>query len=297
MNDIASQPIYKLELFVDSAEEAEHFAKALDHFVFAAAAFEVLPDIGPWRYEGYCDGVPDKESLGSTLALASVQIGCKEPEYTCEALPDKDWVSENQKSFREIEAGRFFIHPSMYEGDIPAGSWPLMIDAATAFGTGEHDTTKGCLIAITDLAKHFKPQNPLDLGCGSGILAMGMAKAWRVPVLASDIDPEAVRVTNYNAKQNHLHNYVTAVTSAGFRQRALKDGAPYDLIVANILANPLKQISKDLGNSIETGGFIILSGLLVSQETYVLRHYRLQDMTLEKRYRNNGWSALLLRKW
>lgn len=297
MTDTTSLPIHKLELFVETSELAEAFAKALDGFVFAAAAFEVLPDVGPWRYEGYCDGPPDQDALVSTIALTSLQAGCKEPEFTCEQLPDIDWVSENQKSFREIEAGRFFIHPSMYEGIIPSGSWPLKIDAATAFGTGEHDTTKGCLLAIHDLAKHFTPENPLDLGCGSGILAMGMARAWKCHVLASDIDPEAVRVTEYNARQNNLHKNITAVTSAGFRERALNDFAPYDLIVANILANPLKKIAKDLGRNLETGGYVILSGLLVSQETFVLRNYRLQNMTLEKRYRNNGWSALLLRKW
>ncbi|WP_420549778.1 50S ribosomal protein L11 methyltransferase [Curvivirga sp.] len=296
MTAIASQPIYKLELFVDTEDAAEIFATALENFVFAAAAFEVLPDIGPWRYEGYIDGLPDHDSLVSTIALASIQAGVKEPDFTCLPLPDKDWVAENQKSFNEIEAGRFFIYPSVYEGIVPSGSWPLKIDAATAFGTGEHATTKGCLMAISDLSKYFKPENPLDLGCGTGILAMGMAKAWRIPVFASDIDPEAVRVTNYNARLNQLQDYVTAVTSAGFRQRALSDRAPYDLIVANILANPLRKMSKDLASRVETGGYIILSGLLNSQETAVLRAYRQQNVTLEKRYRIDGWSALLLRK-
>ncbi|MDX1739632.1 MAG: 50S ribosomal protein L11 methyltransferase, partial [Alphaproteobacteria bacterium] len=272
MTSIARQPIYKLELFLDTAEQAEAFALALDRFVFAAAAFEVLPDKGPWRYEGYCDGLPDHDSLTATIALASIQADIKEPDFTCLPLPDVDWVSENQKSFREIKAGRFFIHPSLYEGTIPAGSWPLMIDAATAFGTGEHATTKGCLLAIQDLSKYFKPENPLDLGCGTGILAMGMAKAWRIPVSASDIDPEAVRVTKYNAVKNGVGNFIDAFAAAGFNHLQLKKRAKYDLIVANILANPLKDLSREMSQNLEDGGYLILSGLLNDQEVSVLRH-------------------------
>ena len=293
-NSMTAQPVWRLEIILPTAEACEVFGQALDDFHFAAAAFEIVPDEGPWRLECYVDGMPDHDRLVAAIALASLQAGIKEPEFTCGPLPDVDWVAENQKSFKPIRAGRFFIRPSHYEGVVPAGSWDLTIDAATAFGTGEHATTKGCLLAINDLVKRIRVERPLDVGCGTGILAMGIAKAWPVAVMASDIDAEAVRVTRENTIRNGLRGRIHAVTCAGFRHRALNDNGPYDLIVANILANPLRKMARDIATSLTPGGHIILSGLLVSQEGAVLQAYRDQGLHLKRRYRINGWSALLL---
>lgn len=293
-NSMTAQPIWRLEVTLPTSELCEQFAQAMDDLHFAAAAFEVLPDQGPWRLECYMDGMPDQDRLVAAIALASLQAGIKEPDYSCMPLPDVDWVSENQKSFKPIRAGRFFIRPSHYEGVVPAGGWELIIDAATAFGTGEHATTKGCLLAIDDLAKSTRIARPLDLGCGTGILAMGIAKAWPVAVMASDIDPEAVRVAKENAVINGLRGRIHAFACAGFRHRALIDNGPYDLIVANILANPLRKLARDVATNLIPGGHVILSGLLVRQEAAVLQAYREQGLHLKKRYRINGWSALVL---
>lgn len=293
-NTMTAQPVWRVEIILPTSELCETFAQALDDLHFAAAAFEVLPDQGPWRLECYIDGMPDHGRVVAAIALASLQAGVKEPDFTCAPLPDVDWVAENQKSFKPIRAGRFFIRPSHYEGVVPAGAWELVIDAATAFGTGEHATTKGCLMAIHDLAKWTRVERPLDLGCGTGILAMGVAKAWPVAVMASDIDPEAVRVARENTILNGLRGRIHAVACAGFRHRALIDNGPYDLIVANILANPLRKLARDIATSLVPGGHVILSGLLVSQEPAVLQAYRDQGLHLKRRYRINGWSALVL---
>lgn len=297
MQGIAAQPIWQLEVVLPTSADCETFGMALEDLSFAAAAFEMVPDEGPWQLQLFCDGMPDADEVARRVALAAVQAGMKAPDYVCMPLPEKDWVAENQKSFRPIRAGRFFVYSSYFEEEgnpLPAGSWNLCIDAATAFGTGEHGTTKGCLQAIHDLSKHTDIVRPLDVGCGTGILAMGVAKAWPVTVMASDIDPEAVRVTRFNVKRNKLGKRVNAVTSAGFRHRALKDNGPYDLIVANILANPLRRMARDLAVNLLPGGYVILSGLLVDQERMVMEAYRTQGLVLAKRYRINGWSTLVL---
>lgn len=294
---MTAQAVWKLEIILPDAENAELFGAALDDFHFAAAAFEILPDVGPWRLECYCDGEPDAGELGVALALAALKAGIKEPEYSCAPLPDVNWVAENQKSFRPIRAGRFFVHPSHYEGVIPAGSRSLKVDAATAFGTGEHATTQGCLRAIDDLSKSRTVRAPLDLGCGTGILAMGVAKAWPVVVMASDIDPEAVNVTEYNAVLNGLRGRVRAFEGAGFRNRVLVDNGPYDLIVANILANPLRKLARDVAKNLVPGGDLILSGLLETQQAAVLQAYREQGLKIVKRYPIDRWMTLHLRAW
>ncbi|RED54132.1 50S ribosomal protein L11 methyltransferase [Aestuariispira insulae] len=294
---MTAQAVWKLEIILPDAEAAELFGAALDDMHFAAAAFEMVPDVGPWRLECYCDGEPDASALGVALALASLQAGISEPDYKCEPLPDVNWVAENQKSFRPIRAGRFFVHPSHFEGVVPAGSWALKVDAATAFGTGEHATTRGCLLAIDQLAKSREIRRPLDLGTGTGILAMGIAKAWPVGVVASDIDPEAVKVTDYNAVLNGMRGRIYAIESAGFRDRTLKDSGPYDLIVANILANPLRKMARDIATNLVPGGDLILSGLLETQQAAVLQAYREQGLKLHRRYPIDRWMTLHLRAW
>ena len=294
---MTAEAVWKLEVILPDAETAEMFGAALDEMHFAAAAFEMVPDVGPWRLECYCGEEPVAGELAVAIALASLQAGIPEPEYSYDRLPDVNWVAENQKSFRPIRAGRFFVHPSHFEGVIPAGSWALKVDAATAFGTGEHATTRGCLEAINNLAKARDIRRPLDLGCGTGILAMGIARAWPVGVTASDIDPEAVKVTDYNAVLNGMRGRVHAIESAGFRDRALKDNGPYDLIVANILANPLRRMAREVAANLVPGGDLILSGLLETQQAGVLQAYREQGLKLHRRYPIDRWMTLHLRAW
>jgi ribosomal protein L11 methyltransferase len=193
-----------------------------------------------------------------------------------------------------VDAGRFYIHGS-HDARHPAISrHDLVIDAGRAFGTGLHETTYGCLLALHDLHKKKKIRNPLDLGCGSGVLALAIAKAWGTATLASDIDPEAVAVTLENAKRNRLSPLITAVHADGLNSRILKSRRPFDLIVANILAWPLVKMAPQISAALSPDGSLVLSGLLGSQEVMVGNSYLLQGLHLKRRYAIGNWSALVL---
>src|SRR4051812_269737 len=162
------------------------------------------------------------------------------PVYHVQPLPPTDWLAQNRRDFPAQAIGRFFVYGSHHADGVPAGRHGLMVDAATAFGSGEHATTRGCLAALDRLAKRRRrPRRPLDLGCGSGILALGMAKAWRRPVRAADIDAESVRVARENAALNGVSQLVRIDRSDGYRAPLVHRGRPYDVIVSNILAQPL----------------------------------------------------------
>ena len=238
---------------------------------------------------------PDRARLAAALELTAAAMGVAAPEAAIERIVDTDWVGANMRDFPPIAAGRFFVHGSHWRGAPPAGRLALMVDAGTAFGSGEHATTWGCLMAIDRLARRRRFRRPLDLGCGSGILAMAMAKVWHVPVLAADIDPESVRVAKFNAGRNRLRGLVRALPSDGYRHPAIGRRAPFDLIVANILARPLVSLAPRLAAHLVPGGMVVLSGLLARQERMVLAAHRLQGLSLVRRVAVNGWHTLVLR--
>lgn len=265
-------------------------------WTLGTAMFVVEERVGLWRFEAWTAGPPDADFLAARLAEAASAAGLAVPEAHVAPLPDIDWVAENQKSFRPIRAGRFFIRPSVWDGAPPAGAWVLAIDAGTAFGTGDHGTTRGCLLALSRLLKRARPARVLDLGCGTGVLGLGVARAVRSPVVMSDIDPEAVAVARANARANRLGPPVRAVAAAGLDHPAIRAGGPYDLIIANILARPLVALARPIVQALAPGGRVILSGLLAEQETKVLRAYRIQGLVLEARQTLNGWRTLTARK-
>ena len=176
---------------------------------------------------------------------------------------------------------------------LPAGLLPLHIDAATAFGSGQHESTEGCLKALSLLSEQNFFVRPLDMGCGSGILALAMARLWEVPVLACDNDPEAVRVTYENARVNSLDSFIEVQVSEGFS--ALKNKT-FDIITANILAGPLCQMAGDVGRVLMPGGFIVLSGLLNRQAEDVIDAYRSIGTKLVNQLLIGDWSTLIMRK-
>lgn len=289
--------VWKTELHLPDEATAEAFGGAVDGYVIGQATFE-LPDGGApgapkrWSLEFYTDGMPDWGVLGPRIALTAAECGIKEPEPLAAPLPETDWVAENQKSFSPIRAGRFYVHQEFSTDRPPPGTVELIVNAGTAFGTGTHATTRGCLLMLDALLKRGRPANALDLGCGTGILAMGLAKATRAPVMASDIDPEAVRVTAENARLNRLHGFLRPVTAVGLGHPSLARRGPYDLILANILAKPLVRLAPAIAR--EASGRVVLSGLLVEQEAMVLNAYRAQGLSLRDRRRIDGWSTLLL---
>jgi ribosomal protein L11 methyltransferase len=213
---------------------------------------------------------------------------------TVEPLPDQDWIRLSQEGLPPVRAGRFFVYGAHDAGQVPHGVIPMRIEAGLAFGTGHHETTALCLGVLSDLARRRAYTNVLDLGCGTGLLAIGAAKLWRKPVLASDIDPVAIEVTDENAVGNGVGPLVRGVVADGLINPLLAASAPYDLIIANILAGPLTRLMPQIANALAPGATLVLSGLLHNQEGLILSFY--QGLRFLGRHRQGPWSALVLEK-
>ena len=215
-------------------------------------------------------------------------------EIAVAPLPDQDWIRLSQQGLPPVRAGRFFVYGAHDAGTVPHGVIPMKIEAGLAFGTGHHETTALCLSVLSDLARERAFRNVLDLGTGTGLLAIGAVKLWRRPVLASDIDPVAVDVTRDNARANGVGHLVRAVTADGLTSPVLSRGAPYDLLIANILAGPLTQLAPAIQKALAPGAVLVLSGLLTNQEGLVTSFYR--SLRFVGRRRMGPWSALVLQK-
>ena len=256
-----------------------------------------LPDEDGWLdMDLYLEELPPEAQLASAMALIGAAAGLDLPEPRLEALPAVDWVAESQKALPAIRAGRFYLFGSHVREQPPAALFPLLVEAGAAFGTGRHETTRGCLIALTQLAKRRRVHRVLDMGCGSGLLAMAAARLWPCRVLAVDNDPVAVRVTRENAVLNGLAGPIRAAVSDGYRAHRVRRGGPYDLICANILAPPLRAMAPALARILAPGGQAILSGLLVSQEAWVLRAHLDQGLRLQSRVVVGDWATLVLKR-
>ena len=266
-------------------DQAMQIADLYEEEALTVSTQEAVPDGSLWRLDILFEQQPGAELLHRLPP---------ETEFDLAPLIQKDWVSESQKMLPPVDAGRFYIHGS-HDAPHPAASrHNLLIDAGAAFGTGLHETTFGCLTALDDLHKWRQVRHPLDLGCGSGVLALAIAKAWNIPVLASDIDPAAVEVTKANARRNRLAPLLTVVEAIGLQNRLLREQAPYDLIVANILAWPLMKMAPDIAAALDRTGVLILSGLLGTQEVMVRKAYLEQGLKLKGRYAIGEWNTLVL---
>src|SRR5271166_581482 len=247
---------------VRGVDAAEALLAALDEAAGTVAAFATAP--GEWRLEAYPQSRTLTPALSARLALAVVAAGGELREIREERLPARDWLAENQLAFPPLRVGRFFVYGSHYRGGIPSGALGIMLDAATAFGTGEHPSTRGCLLALEALARHRPIRHPLDIGTGTGILAIAAAKLLRRRVLASDIDAGSVEIARHNAVRNGVAQLVRAERASGYRNRALRRHG-YDLILGNILARPLAAMAADLERHLAPSGRAVLSGLLRRQ--------------------------------
>src|SRR5690606_1369745 len=185
---------------------------------------------GEWVFEATCDSSPDLEAFAE---LARQTLGGEVGFSVDHIDPEVDWVAKSLEGLAPVTAGGFYVYGSHETGEPPAGLVPIRIDAAQAFGTGHHETTTGCLEAIDRALKRRRYRAMLDIGTGTGVLAIALAKRTRTPVLATDIDPVAVRTAVDNARQNEVGNYIIAVEASGLDHRQIASGAPYDLIVAN----------------------------------------------------------------
>ncbi len=251
---------------------------------------------GLWFLEGFSRTPFARVELETALNVVSAALKVETPSLYIHRVPSMDWVAETLRSFPPISVGRYFIYGSHFDGQLPASRIRLQIDAGTAFGSGEHATTSGCLQALDWLGRRRRFSNPLDLGCGSGILALAIAKTWPVSVLAADIDPESVRVTRYNVRRNGEANTVHAIVSDGYRNPEIHRKGPYDLIVANILARPLCAMACELNRHLRPGGVAVLSGLYGKQERWVFGAHRLQGLYLMRRVIVDNWHTLVIGK-
>lgn len=262
---------------------------------FADVISQILEGPDRCRIEGLGEDAFDLPALELAVALAAAAAGIDPPTVVIEALPERDWLAENRERFAAFRIGRFRIREPDDPMPCPPGLIDLRIEAATAFGSGRHGSTEGCLRAMSGLARR-PVAHPIDVGCGSGILAIAAAKLWRVPVVACDVDPAAVAVTRANARLNGVARLVRVAEADGWQASLIAGGAPYDLVLCNILARPLKRLAGDLARHIAPGGVAVLAGLLVADGADVLAAHRSFGLRLVERIDLEGWRTLLLRR-
>jgi ribosomal protein L11 methyltransferase len=295
MADRQAVPIYRLTVRVSGAAAAGAIAELLDAVTGGVAAFvtgEADAEPTEWLVEAYPPAALLDRALDLRLALAAAARGGAIIAAAEERLAERDWLAENRRAFPPQRIGRFYVHGSHWREPAPPGAIAIEIDAATAFGTGEHPSTRGCLLAFERLARRRRFRRPRDIGTGSGILAIAAAKLARRQVRASDIDPGAVRVARHHARHNGVARLVRAAVASG----AAGNGGGSDLVFANILARPLALMARDLARAVAPGGIAILSGLLRRQEAIVLAAFRPLHMPLSFRIVVVGWSSLVLRR-
>lgn len=251
-----------------------------------------------WRVEGVREAGAGEDALDTALALAAAVAGIESPALSVEPIEAEGWLARSAESFPEQPIGdRFLVRPTHLPDPRTYGRIVLRLDAGLAFGSGEHASTRGCLLAFERLAKQqYRPRRILDLGTGSGILAIAVAKRLRRPVLATDIEPWSVRVAADNARLNGVATLVRATLADGWRHRTVRAGAPYDLVFANILARPLCAMAKDLAAHLAPGGTAILAGLLGTQARWVLAAHQRQGLRLAERLDVGPWTTLVLRR-
>ncbi|WP_413154598.1 50S ribosomal protein L11 methyltransferase [Bartonella sp. cb54] len=237
----------------------------------------------------------DNENQKNILERFAHILSTDPDKISMEILPDIDWVQQSLEGLTPVRAGPFFLHGSHNRNDIPSNVLPIEIEANQAFGTGHHGTTAGCLEMIAKVMQNENPQNALDLGTGSGILAIGIAMLKPIAVLASDIDPIAIQVAQHNIQLNGVKKYITAITATNFNHDQIVSRSPFDLIVANILANPLIELAQEMAQILQKGGSLILSGILEEQHAHVLETYVKQGLRHIETYHRQGWVTIHLK--
>jgi ribosomal protein L11 methyltransferase len=257
----------------------------------AIAAFE-RPD-GRWDITVHFAEAPDQASIRDLVGLAAGEDAARDIAF--DTVEAKDWVRATLEELVPVRAGRFIVHGHHDREKVPPNKLGIEIEAALAFGTGHHGTTRGCLLLLDDVLKAHRPARVLDLGTGTGVLAIAAAKAQHRFVLASDIDPLSVRVARENARLNGAGNRVQTIQATGFSAPQFAGHAPFDLVLANILANPLRQMATSMARHLAPAALVILSGLLPHQAQSVIAAYRARGLVLKRHLQIEGWSSLLMR--
>ncbi|HWL59202.1 MAG TPA: 50S ribosomal protein L11 methyltransferase [Paracoccus sp. (in: a-proteobacteria)] len=273
----------------DAAEALAEMGDELTPEPVGSGVFEIEDGRGRWEVGLYFTEAPDEVAL----ALMAAAFGAD--PFVISELPEVDWVAHVKRELSPVEAGRFFVHGSHDADKVPEGAEALLIEAAMAFGTGHHATTKGCLLALDRMIEAgAAPQRIVDVGCGTAVLAMAAARAFPVMVLAGDIDPVAVDVARANVIANGLDGRVECVEAVGFDHPLIENAAPFDLVFANILKQPLIDLVPDMAKNLAPGGKAILSGILTTQAKEVIAAYAAGGMPLERRDDHGEWSTLVV---
>ena len=263
-----------------------------DDLALTASAHE-NEETGEWVFEATCDSPPDvaafselaRQVLGGDVAFSVAPID-----------PEINWVAKSLEGLAPVIAGGFYVYGSHETEPVPEGLTPMKIDAAQAFGTGHHETTTGCLEAIETLLTERTPTRMIDIGTGTGVLAIALAKRLEAVILATDIDPIAVTTTIDNAVENGVGEQIDAIEAIGLDHEEITARAPYDLVVANILAGPLTELAPGVGTITQPGGTAILSGILNTQADGVIAAYETAGFTLKDHLKRKEWTTLVLEK-
>ena len=278
------------------AEHAFIFSEVMEPFLDSTSIFE-LEGTRMWELNGFISRSPTRKNIEEAIASICLQLKISKPKIKFELLPEIDWVARNRESFPVIRYGRFTIHGSHDRFLVPKHSFKIEIEAGRAFGSGTHGTTEGCLRALSLLRRFVAPKRILDMGCGSGILSIASARLWpRSKILAIDVDSDAVATTHENIKLNRVKRQINCDRNDGYPKASPNSKTKFDMIVANILSGPLFDMAYDSSRWINKGGFVILSGLLIPQERYVLGAFLSCGLRLIKRQHISGWSTIILRK-
>jgi ribosomal protein L11 methyltransferase len=269
---------------------AAYLGECLDADDTACSAFE--DDNGRWQLAIHFRTAPDEAALRGLVKLAAGAAAAD--ALSIETIAAADWVAQSLAGLKPVRVGRFVIHGAHDRAHLSPNEIGIEIEAALAFGTGHHGTTRGCLLALADLAKRRRVRRVLDIGCGTGVLAIAAARLLRTRVVAGDIDPVAVRCARGNARLNRIASMVSLSRAAGTCAQAIIAHAPYQLIFANILVGPLTRLAVPLRKVAAPGAHIVLSGLLPSHANSILAIYRAQRLTLERRVSLEGWVTLVM---
>ena len=249
---------------------------------------------GRWDITVHFAEAPDQVSIRELVRLAAG--GEVADDIRFDVVVAKDWVKATLEELVPVRAGRFIVHGAHDRSRVPPNKLGIEIEAALAFGTGHHGTTRGCLLLLDHVLKAYSPRRVLDLGTGTGVLAIAAVKALRIAVLASDIDPLSVKVAGDNARLNGTGDLVQAIRATGLAAPQFAAAGPFDLVLANILANPLRQMATPLARHLAPSALVILSGLLPHQAESVVAAYRARGLVLKRQIQIEGWSSLLLQK-
>ncbi len=259
---------------------------------FAIATTEVDEKRDIWEASVYM--MADEEEMVRERVAAALAEPFPDLTISREIIPDVDWIAKSLEGLKPVRAGRFIVHGSHDRDKVRENDVAIEIDAGQAFGTGHHGTTAGCLEVIDKVLRARTVRNALDLGTGSGVLAIAVRKVRKIPVLATDIDPVAVGVARENVRRNGIANGIRVETAPGFHSPAFREDGPFDLIIANILARPLMKMAPELGHHLAPGGSVILSGILAAQRWKVIAAYNGAGMRHLSTIWRNGWVTMHL---